>query len=256
MRNLISDFRRALRGLRAQPVFSLTAVLTLALGIGLTTTIFGVVNGIVLRPLDFPDAGRLITVCEQFPGSTADWCSVSPPNVEDIAARSRSIEAIGIGRSWPFHLATSEGGVAINGGLATPGLFQALGVHAELGRLIQSSDLLGRESTVALLTHDMWQTRFGGDRNVIGRILTIDGSPVQIVGVLPASFSLPKYEHIELWRPLHIDPRDETHRDWRGFVAYGRLRPGVTIASARADLAGVAEQIRREHFATTPVWGL
>jgi putative ABC transport system permease protein len=256
MQNLISDFRRALRGLRAQPAFSITAVLTLALGIGLTTTIFGVVNGIVLRPLDFRDAGRLITVCEQFPGASADWCSISPPNVEDSAARSRSIQAIGIGRDWPFHLATPEGNVGIIGGLATPGLFQALGVHAELGRLIQSSDLLGRESTVALLTHAMWQTRFGGDRAVIGRIVTIDGSPVQIVGVLPAGLALPKYEHVELWRPLHIDPRDETHRDWRGFVAFGRLRPGVTIASARADLAGVAEQLRKEHFATTAVWGL
>ena len=256
MRNLISDLRRALRGLRAQPAFSITAVLTLALGIGLTTTIFGVVNGIVLRPLDFPDPGRLITICEQFPGASADWCSISPPNVEDIAARSRTIEAIGIGRDWPFHLATPEGNVPINGGLATPGLFQALGVHAALGRLIQSSDLLGRESTVALLTHEMWQTRFGGDRGVIGRIVMIDGSAVQIVGVLPAGFALPKYEHVELWRPLHINPRDETHRDWRGFVAFGRLRPGVTIANARAELAGIAEQVRKEHFATTAVWSL
>jgi len=78
MRNLLSDLRHALRGLRAQPAFTLTAVLKLALGIGLTTTIFGVVNAIVLRPLDFPDAGRLITVCELYPGATSDWCSISP----------------------------------------------------------------------------------------------------------------------------------------------------------------------------------
>jgi putative ABC transport system permease protein len=256
MRNLLSDLRHALRGLRAQPAFTLTAVLTLALGIGLTTTIFGVVNGIVLRPLDFPDAGRLITVCELYPGATSDWCSISPPNVEDIAARSRSIEAIGIGRSWPFHLATTEGAVSINGGLATPGLFQALGVHAELGRLIQPSDLLGRESSVVLLTHELWQTLFGGARDIIGRIAVIDGSPVTVVGVLPASFELPVYDGVRLWRPLHINPRDETHRDWRGFVAYGRLRRGVAVGTAQAELAGIAEQLRREHFAASAVWGL
>jgi putative ABC transport system permease protein len=256
MRNLLSDLRHALRGLRAQPAFTLTAVLTLALGIGLTTTIFGVVNGIVLRPLDFPDAGRLITVCELYPGATSDWCSISPPNVEDIAARSHSIEAIGIGRSWPFHLATTEGAVSINGGLATPGLFQALGVHAELGRLIQPSDLLGRESSVVLLTHELWQTLFGGARDIIGRIAVIDGSPVTVVGVLPASFELPVYDGVRLWRPLHINPRDETHRDWRGFVAYGRLRRGVAVGTAQAELAGIAEQLRREHFAASAVWGL
>jgi putative ABC transport system permease protein len=256
MRNLLSDLRHALRTLRAQPAFSLTAVLTLALGIGLTTTIFGVVSGIVLRPLNFPNAGQLITVCEEYPGATSDWCSISPPNVEDIAARSRSIEAIGIGRSWPYHLATSEGAIGINGGLATPGLFQALGVRPELGRLIQSSDLLGRESSVALLTHELWQTRFGGARDIIGRVVTLDGSPVTIVGVLPASFDLPEYEGVKLWRPLHINPRDESHRDWRGFVAYGRLRPGVSVGIAQAELAGIAEQLRREQFAASAVWGL
>jgi putative ABC transport system permease protein len=256
MRNLLSDVRHALRGLRAHLAFSVTAVLTLALGIGLTTTIFGVVNGIVLQPLPFPDAGRLITICEQHPSARADWCSVSPPNIEDVAARSRSIEAIGIGRSWPYHLKTVEGSEGVIGGLATPGLFRALGVRPQLGRLIEPSDLLGRESTVALLTHEMWQTRFGGAKDIVGRVIVLDGLPVVIVGVLPAGFELPVYHDIQLWRPLHINPRDETNRDWRGFVAYGRLQRGVSIDKARTELAGIAEQIRREHFATTAVWGL
>jgi putative ABC transport system permease protein len=256
MRNLLSDIRHALRGLRAHLAFSVTAILTLALGIGLTTTIFGVVNGIVLRPLPFPDPGRLITICEQHPAARADWCSVSPPNVEDVAARSRSIEAIGIGRSWPYHLKTVQGSEGVNGGLATPGLFRALGVRPQLGRLIEPSDLLGRESTVALLTHEMWQARFGGAKDIVGRVIMLDGLPVTIVGVLPPGFELPVYEGVQLWRPAHFNPRDETNRDWRGFVAYGRLRRGVSIDKARTELAGIADQIRREHFATTAVWGL
>jgi putative ABC transport system permease protein len=256
MRNLLSDLRHALRGLRAHPAFSVTAILTLALGIGLTTTIFGVVNGIVLRPLPFPNAGRLITICEQHPGATADWCSVSPPNIEDVAARSRSIDALGIGRTWSYHLATTEGSESVYSGIATPGMFRALGVRPELGRLIESSDLIGRESSVALLTHEMWQTRFGAAKDIVGRVIALDGQPVTIVGVLPPGFEVPPFEGVQLWRPVHINPRDETHRDWPGFVAYGRIREGVSIDAARADLAGVAEQIRLEHFATTPHWGL
>ncbi|HEU4788001.1 MAG TPA: ABC transporter permease, partial [Gemmatimonadaceae bacterium] len=150
-----------MRSLASQPAFSATAILTLALGIALTTTIFGVVDGIVLRPLAFPNAGRLMTICEQYPGATSDWCSISPPNVEDIAVRSKSIEAIGIGRSWPYHLATVEGAEGINGGIASPGLFTALGARTQLGRLIQPADLIGRESNVVLLSDEFWRARFG-----------------------------------------------------------------------------------------------
>src|SRR5437764_6951009 len=256
MRNLLADVRYALRSLSAQPAFSVAAILTLALGIGLTTTIFGVVNGIVLRPLAFPNADRLVTICEQYPGAPTDWCSISPPNVEDIAARSRAIAAIGIARSWPYHLATVQGAEGINGGLATPGLFAALGVHAQLGRLIERSDLIGRQSNIGVLTNEMWQSRFGGRRDVIGRVISLDGSAMTVVGVLPAGFELPQYPGIVLWRPLHIDPRDETHRDWRGFVAYGRLATGTSLETAQRDLSGIAAQLRRDHFAASAYWTL
>ena len=256
MRNLVSDLRYALRSLLSQPAFSATAILTLGLGIALTTTIFGVVSGIVLRPLAFPNAGRLITICEQYPGATPDWCSISPPNVEDIAARAKSIAAIGIGRSWPYHLATVEGAEGINGGIATPGLFAALGVRPQLGRLITQADLIGRESNVVMLTDEFWRTRFGAAHDVIGRAITLDGAAVTIIGVLPPGFQVPPYSQVMLWRPLHIDPRDETNREWHGFVAYGRLRDGVDLRSARAELAGIGEQLRREHFTSLAHWGL
>ncbi|HEV8217916.1 MAG TPA: ABC transporter permease, partial [Gemmatimonadaceae bacterium] len=256
MRNLIADFRHAARGLRAQPLFTLTAVLTLALGIGLTTTIFGVVNGIVLRPLAIPSADRMVTICEQHPTARADWCSISPPNVEDIAARARSLEAIGIARSWPYHMTTLDGAESVVGGLATPGTFAALGVRPVLGRLIERSDLIGRQSSVVMLTDGVWRTRFGGARDVVGRLMYLDGAPVRIIGVLPPGFLVPKFENVQLWRPLHVDPRDETNRDWRGFVAYARMRSGVSIDAARADVGRIADEMRREHFATIARWGL
>jgi putative ABC transport system permease protein len=254
--NIIADLRHALRSLRSHLTFTITAVLTLALGIGGTTTIYGIVDGIVLRPLPFPNADRLITICEQYPGATSDWCSIAPPNVEDIAARSHSIAAIGIGRSWPYHLATVDGAESVTGGIVTPELFQALGVRPLLGRLFDRSDLTGRESDVTILSYDMWQTRFGSARDVIGRRIVLDAKPVTIVGVLPGDFALPKVSNVKLWRTLHIDPRDEQHRTWPGFVAYGLLRPGVSLASARSELTGLAGQIRREHFASVQDWGL
>ena len=169
MHDLIADFRHAARSLRSHLVFTATAVLTLALGIGATTTIYGIVDGIVLRPLSFPNADRLVTICEQFPGASPNWCSISPPNVEDIRARSTSLAAIGIGRSWPYHLATADGPEAINGGIVTPDLFRALGVRPALGRLFTRSDVLGRESAVGILSYEMWQTRFGATPDVVGR---------------------------------------------------------------------------------------
>src|SRR5205823_645944 len=126
---------------------------------------------------------------------------------------------IGIGRSWGVHLATTRGSESIPSGIATPELFRALGARAELGRLIERADLVGDESRVVMLTHELWQERFGGARDVIGRSITLDGRPVTVVGVLAPGFAPPKYEFARLWRPLHIDPRDAQHRAWRGFVA-------------------------------------
>ncbi len=256
MNGLIRDLRTTARGLAARPAITVAALLTLALGTGGTTTIFSVVDGVALRPLPFPAAGRLITLCEQYPGSTPSWCSISPPNVEDIAARSKTIEAIGIGRSWPYHIDTPGGTEVINGGLASPGLFRALGVRAELGRLIEPADLIARQSTVALITHEMWQARFGGAADIVGRLVMLDTQSVTIVGVLAPGFHLPKFEQVQLWRPLHIAPRDERHREWRGFVAYGRLRAGVSLDMARGELTELAGELKREHFASTPGWSI
>jgi len=229
MQGVLADVRYAWRALRARPAFAAAAILTLGLGIGMTTAIFSVVNGVVLQPLPLRDASRLISICENHPGATADWCSIAPPNVEDIAARARSIAAIGMGRSWEVTLGSPEGAENIPAGIASAGMFEALGIRAELGRLIQRSDLVGRPSDVAVISHEMWHRRCAGARDIIGRTVLLDGNPVAIVGVLEANARVPLFEELQLWRPLHIDPASEEHREWRGFVAYGRLRDGVSL---------------------------
>ena len=256
LRDFLHDARHALRTMRARPGFTAAVVLTLAIGIGATTAIFSVVSGVLLRPLAFENESRLFSLGEQYPGAPTDWFSISPPNVEDIVARSSTIDALGIGRGWSAHMTTPAGAEPVDAGIATPGMFRALGQRVVRGRMIDSTDLLGRPSDVALITWEMWQGRFAGDTGIVGRTLLLDDHPVRIVGVLQPAFHLPLFESIELWRPLHIDPRDEQNREWRGFVAYGRLKPNVSLARARAELASIAASIHREHFADTPVWSL
>ncbi len=256
MGNLFPTIVAAIRALRSRPTLTIAAVLTLALSIGATTAIFTVVNGVVLRPLPFANESRLITICELYPGSTPDWCSISPPNVEDIAARSRAIEEIGIGREWGWHLATPTGAVDVAGGLASPGMFRALGVKPVIGRLLEPGDLIGRPGTVVVLGNEMWRERFGADSTIIGRTLTLDKDVVTVVGVLPSGFQAPRLAKLDLWRPLHIDPRDEQYREWRGFVAYGRLRSGISIDVARKEVVDISDQLRAEHFATAKQWSL
>jgi putative ABC transport system permease protein len=228
---------------------------------GLTTSIFSVVNGILLRSVPFPRPAQLVTLCEKYPGAPADWCSIAPPTVADIAEHSRTIASVGIARGWGYQLATERGPVGLNAGVASPEVFTALGVRPVLGRLIAPSDLLAtgdepRQSPVAVISHAMWQARFGGAAAVVGRAISLDDEAVTVVGVLPADFRLPEFEEAELWRPLHIAQRAEGHREWRGFVAYGRLRDGVTPAAARAELATITERLRERHFRDTPGWGV
>ncbi len=256
MRDLLVDVRYAARALLARRSFTAAAILTLGIGIGLTTAIFTVLHAVVLSPLPLRNADRLITLCEQFPGSAPDWCTVAPPNYVDIAERARSIEAIGIGRGWGFTMSTPQASENVRGGLASNGMFEALGIRAELGRLIEPADLLGRPSTVAVISHEMWQTQFGSARDIIGRTIILDGAPVTIVGVLEPGAQVPMFGAVALWRPLHIDPRDEQNREWRGFVPYARLREGVSLATARAELAQITRELRPKYFKSTAGWDI
>lgn len=256
LEDLARDLRRAWRGLLHARAFSGAAVLTLGLGVGITTAMFSVADGILLRPLAFPGEDRLVTMCESFPGATAGWCGISPPNVEDIAVRTRTIAAIGFGRSDAVRLRTAASSELLDAGIATPGMFAALGVKPERGRALLPGDVTGHEGSVAVITDELWRGRFGAAADIPGRVIDLDGRPVTIVGVMPPGFVVPQYDWIQLWRPVPFDPRDEQNRDWRGFASYARLRPGVGMAAARADLARVAATLRSEHFATTAGWGV
>lgn len=245
MEPLLTHFRYALRTLRKDTGFTLAAVLVLALGIGATTAIFGVVNGIVLRPLPLRDSERLVVVCEQHP-RVRGFCVASPSNVRDWAERSRTLEALGVARSWPLMMRAGEEAEGVQGGYAMAGFFDALGIDPLLGRLFEPDEVGAMSPSgsgigpatphVAVLSHALWTGRFGGDPEVIGRTLYIDDEPFTVVGVLPASPQVPDLEYVRLWIPFPFDLADPNTRGWRGFIAMGRLAPDATPAQLQAEL--------------------
>ncbi len=247
----MSDLRYVLRALRHSPAFTLAAVATLALSIGATTAIFSTVNGILLRPLPFPQSDRLVLLCERHP-SVAGFCIGSPPDAADWAAQSHSLQGVGIARDWPFLARGESGSETLNGGIATASFFRVLGVTPALGRLFTHEDEGG--GRVVVLSHELWQTRFGADRGVIGRTITLDNAPYTVVGVLPAGLVMPELGHIELWTPLPFDQRLEDNRKWRGFGVYGRLAPGVSLAQAQDEMNRIAAGLAEEHPATNRGW--
>ncbi len=251
----LGDLRYSFRLLGKSPGFTLVAVLTLALGIGANTAIFSVVNGILLRPLPFPGSDRLASLCETH-HSVSGFCVASPPNVEDWSRQSRTFAVMGIGRSWPFILKSDEGNQSIDGGIATPGFFRVLEAKAHLGRLLAPEDLETGRNRVAILSSALWRSRFGAEPGILGRAITLDDERYTVIGVLPEGFRVPQHERVELWTPLHFDPRDERRRDWRGFMAIGRLAEGNTLEQAREEMDVIARRLAVQHPETNGEWSV
>ena len=256
MRPLLSDVRLAVRSLTKHRTVTIIAIATLALSIGITTAVFSVVNGGVLRPLPFTAPDRLVALCEVDRGEKTDWCGASVPDVYDIARRVPAIAVAGVARSWPFMMRTTDGSENVRGGLASAEAFQALGLQPLAGRLIAPDDIGANWRRVVVLGYDFWRARFGGRRDVIGQSITLDEEPHTIIGVLPPNAHLPQLEFVDLWRPVHVSPRDEEHRDWHGFLAFARLRDGASLDQTRRDVAAAAADIQRQHFPTQPGWSI
>jgi predicted permease len=247
---LVRDMRYNLRMLARSPMFTAAALLTLAIGIGANAGVFSVVNSVLVRPLRYPKAEQLVALHQDAPGAAglanaADGLALSPSMYFTYAEQNRTFQALGV---WTQ-------GTANVTGLAQPeqvrtvsvsdGVFQALGVPPAAGRWLLAADQIpqapppplsfsGRSSTV-MLSYGYWQRHFGGDRSVIGRTLTVDSLPRQIVGVMPQGFRVVIAEP-DLILPVAFD-RGRLILAGFGFNGIGRLKPGVTIAEANADLA-------------------
>jgi len=253
MSGLLTDLRFVIRQLLRRPGFAALAIATLALGTGASAAMFGIVDRVLLRPLPFPDAGRLVQLCETNE-SLRGFCVASPPNAADWASQSRSLASVGQGRQWPFKLDVAGVKEGVDGGLAEPGLFGTLGVTPLLGRLIVPGDLAVGNRHVVVLSHALWITRFGGDSAALGRFLSLDGEPYQVIGVLRPGLEVPHLERAALWVPLPFDPRDEENRRWRGFTTIGRLADHITPAAAERELVDLQARLAERYPATNRGW--
>ncbi|MGH9409984.1 MAG: ADOP family duplicated permease [Vicinamibacterales bacterium] len=235
------DVRHAARALRRSPGFAFVVVLVLAVGTGASTAVFTLLDRIVLQPLPFPDADRLVTIAHAVPGRNLKQAGISDGLFFFYRQHARSIASLGLyTRSTMSNLHTDSGTVRIEMRRADPEFFRVLGVQPALGRLFTDEDgapgfMDGTWAIPILLTHDFWLERFGSDPAVVGRTLTINDLPRPIVGVLPAGFSFPD-AHTQIWELDMPSARSPRFAQSFRYNAIARLRPGVTASAASADL--------------------
>ena len=244
LETLGQDFRFAWRVLARNPGFTSVAVLSLALGIGANAGIFSFVNGVLLRPLPYPAAERLVRL-------TGSW-----PKGAVVAAeeQSRAMDVAGFGDAEEFNLTGQGEAVRVAGSTTSANLFEVLGVHAALGRgFVAGDDRPGRDRIV-VLSHALWQDRFGGERGVLGRTILVEGVEREVVGVMPLGFHFPS-KATQLWVPLRLDPGviDEYWGyGWMPVVA--RLRDGVSLEQARQELHPMVGRIAGLFPWPNPMW--
>jgi putative ABC transport system permease protein len=248
---LVHDFRQGVRMLVRAPGFAAAAVLTVGLGIGATAAIFSVMYAVVLRPLPFPEPDRLVRIWEVTP--QGEDFSTSPPNVLDFRAGSRTLESIGAVGQAQMTLTGNGEPQRLSVTRVTPNVISMLGGQPLLGRTFTpEEERPGSDNRVLVITESMWQTQFGRDPNVVGRTVTLNGAPYEVVGVMPASFTFPPGD--DGWVPMSLNP-DASRGDHR-IAAIGRLRAGATLEQANAELRAIATELGKTYPASNEGWSV
>lgn len=254
MPNLPADFRFALRQLRTSPGFTLTAVLMLAFGIGATTAIFSIVEGVLLRPLPFPDSNRLMVLSDHLEGiktpGGGDEIGVTVPDIIAYTRDTRSFDGLGGYQGAGFELSGNGDPAQVNASRMTAGVFKALGVSAQLGRVFTPEEDEHHQQ-VAVLSFTTWRNRFHSDPQIIGTKVLLDRKPYIVVGVMPRGFEFPlipgQLNRSELWVPMSFIPSELTPNaasNW-SYQMVGRLKPGISPTQAQSDAERVAQEIMR-----------
>jgi putative ABC transport system permease protein len=242
---LRSDMRYAVRSLAAAPWFALTAIAVIALGIGATTGAFSVTDFVLIRPLPFTDPDRLVKLWESTPGYR--MMELSGPNYRDWKASARSFESMAAYHFDEITLLAAGEPKRLNGTAVTADLFPTLGVKPLLGRTFTPKDDEPGAPGTIVLSYRLWQTEFGGDPGVVGRALVLDTEASTVIGVMPRDFHFPRSDAI-YWTPARFGQRDfadsERTNNWLEVVA--RLRPGVSLAEARAELDLIAKRLEQQ----------
>ena len=253
METLLKDIRYGIRSLLKRPAFTAIAVITLALGIGANSAIFSVVNAIVLRPLPYRNSERLVVIWGNLHKTGLEEIELSAPEFTDFKAQCKAFDQIAAYAAQGFNLTGVAEPERLHGAIVSASLFPALGLDAERGRTFLAEEDQFEHDQVVILSHSLWQRRFGADAGIINKPINLDGQTTIVVGVMPADFHFPDKD-TEVWKPLALSPDllTENNRGSHFLNVIARLRLNVTLPQAQADINTVTARASQEHRTTYP----
>ena len=252
---LIEDVKYGIRMLGKSPGFAAVAMLTLALGIGGNTAMFSFVNAWVIHPLSYPHSEKLVVLVEENTKTGGTQNQIEPANFFDIQHESQDFEEMCLWTSWNFNLTGDGPPERVNGSRVGWNFFHMLGATPALGRTFLSQEDEPGAGHVVILSRGLWNTRYGGDPNIIGRSIQLGGESYTVVGVMPAKFQLPLAGETNIWVPLALSQEERAERRIASLWGMGRLREGVTTAQAQGEVAGIASQLEKTYPATNTTTG-
>ena len=254
METLIHDLRYGLRTMRKTPGFTAVAVIALALGIGANTAIFSVVNALLLKPLPYKDAERLVLIWHTYPQLKLDQASVSAPSYVEYRDMTSSFDEVATATEWSVNLTGAGEPERLQGARVSYNLFSTLGVQPVSGRgFLLEEDQPGK-NRVVVLSYGLWQRRFGGDRGLVGQTITLDGNSYDVVGIMPKGFVF--MVEVDLFTPVAFTSEDlaATNHGNEYLICVARTKPGVSFGQAGAEMNALADQLRPQFYG--PNWGI
>jgi predicted permease len=237
----LQDFKYGVRLLRRSPGFTTLAVLTIGLGIGANSAIFSVINGVVRKPLAYPDADRLMFITSQFPTLNFNKFWVSPPEYFDFKEHTRAFSHVAAYTTGAMNLSEGDRPERVNAAFVTANMFDVLGVRPQRGTVFTPEQDLPGVDPVVVLSHELWQRAFGADQSIVGKTAMIQGRQRTIIGVMPPGFDLHDAK-AQLWIPLALNPNNRQNRGSHSLYLVGRLAPQSSATQADAELQGFLRQ--------------
>ncbi|MBA3914336.1 MAG: ABC transporter permease, partial [Acidobacteriales bacterium] len=256
MRRIGTDLRYGLHMMKKAKTFTILAVVTLAIGIGANTAMFSVIYGVLLRPLPFDDPDRLVQIWHTPPQSSFPGIktfSVSPANYLDWKAQSRSFEGMSAINYTVLSLTGKGEPEALQGREVSPDFFSILRVAPMLGRSFAPQEEQPANSHVVVLSHRLWQTRFGGNAGIVGQTVNLDETPYTVIGVMPRNFHYP--EDAQFWVPLAWTPQERAVRGAHDSIVVARLKDGATMQAAQSEMDTISSRLEQEYPADDKGWG-
>src|SRR5688500_8117632 len=253
METLMKDVRYRVRSLLQRPEFTAIALMTLALGIGASSAMFSAVNAVLLRRLPFPESERIVSFDGVNPAKGITQSNMSVPDFADWQSQNQVFEHMAGFVSGGSLLVSGDETERVRGADVTAEFFPLLRVNAALGRTLQPHDSQKGSESVVLLSYGLWQRRFGSDPNIIGSKVKASGKESVVVGVMPTGFDFP--ERSELWEPFPLEPVAE-RRDNRYLNVITRLKPGVTIVQAQAQMDAINQRLAQSYLETNTGWSV